>query len=168
MRRQLCNVSCKRLPFSLKIIIHHLLIFAILLLLHRSSHSTSFSTIICTPLTPHSYACEMFIFQVSGVFQNLLPNLSFKQSQNSTARKRCSVIFLKKTARYFQSIFLMSGKQSTTHKMQSPKILMGQSKEFKQNWTGLKNFYICFCIFLVVMTKLFFLERTMGTRLTSI
>ena len=52
-------------------------------------------------------------------------------------------------------------------KMQSPKMLMGQSKEFKQNWTGLKNFYTCFFIFLV-MTKLFFLEGTMGTRLTSI
>ena len=49
--------------------------------------------------------------------------------------------------------------------MQPRKKLTGQIKEVKQNWTGPKNFDICFCVILTTFAKLFSIERSLVTRL---
>ena len=43
--------------------------------------------------------------------------------------------------------------------------LIGQSKEIKQKWKGLKHFDICFFVIIAAMAKVLFLERRLGTRL---
>ena len=76
--RQLRNVSFK--TFHWKWIIHHVLVFVILLLLGRWPYSISFCTIIFFAVTPHAHAYVMFVFQVSGVFENRQPSLCLKRS----------------------------------------------------------------------------------------
>ena len=36
---------------------------------------------------------------------------------------------------------------------------MDQSKQVKQNWTGPRNFEICFCVYFTVITKVLFILR---------